>query len=58
MVVAVLPVGMMQVALHEIIYMICVRDALMAAGCTVNVIGLVRVAVMVRRALLRICGIA
>ena len=58
MVVAVLPVGVMQVALHEIIHMISVRHTLMSAACTMNVIGLMRVAVMVGRTLIRICGIA
>jgi len=56
-VVAVLAVGVVQVALHEIIHMISVRHALMSAACTMNVIGLMRVAPMVRRTLVLICGI-
>ena len=53
-----LPVGVVQVALYEIIHMVSVRHALMSAAFTMNVIGLMRVTVMVRRTLLWICGIA
>ena len=56
-VVAVLPVGVMQMALHEIIHMISVRHALMTTVWTVNVICLMCAAAMLRRALVLICGI-
>jgi hypothetical protein len=56
-VVAVPPVGMMQVALHEIIHMIAVRDTLMTTVWTVNVICLMCTAAMFRSALVLICGI-
>jgi hypothetical protein len=56
MVIAVLPVRVMQMALHEKIHVISVRHALMAAGGTVNVVGLMPIAVMVERTLARVCG--
>lgn len=56
-VVAVLPVGMMQMTLREIVHMISVRHALMTTVWTVNVIRLMCAAAMRRRALVLICGI-
>jgi hypothetical protein len=56
-VVAVLPVGMMQMALHEIIHMISVGHTLMTTVRTVNVIRLMCAAAMLRRALVLIWGI-
>ncbi len=56
-VVAVLPVGMMQMALHKIIHMIPVRHTLMTTVWTVNVIRLMCAAAMLRRALVLIGGI-
>ncbi len=56
-VVAVLPVGTMQMALHEIIHMISMRHTLMTTVWTVNVICLMCTAAMPRHARVWICGI-
>jgi hypothetical protein len=55
-VVAVTPVGMMQMAFHQVIHMIAVRHSLMTTGWTVHVVSLMRAAVVLRRALILIRG--
>lgn len=57
MIIAVTPVGMMQVALYEIIHMVSVRYALMTTFRTMNVIRLVCLTVMLGRAVVLVFGI-
>jgi hypothetical protein len=54
MIVAVVPVGMVQVALHQIVGMAIMQHGLMAAIGSVSMIRLVRVAMVIRRALVLI----
>jgi hypothetical protein len=51
-VVAVVAVRVMQMSVDEIVDVVTMRDGLMAAARTMDVVGLVRVAAVVRRALL------
>ena len=54
MVIAVSVVRVMKVAIHEIVHMISMWHALMAATWPVNVLGLMRVAVVFRSASVRV----
>jgi hypothetical protein len=48
---------MMQVAVHQIIYVVAMRDGLVAASGAVGVCGLVRVALVLGRAVCRVLGV-
>lgn len=55
MVVAVTAVHMMQVAVDQVVNVVAMRDGLVAASCSVLVAGVMGSALMIRRAVCRVC---